>query len=73
MIAKDDPSCLESLLVVPGETKTIEIKNPQNKAIGVYCIFTHPGEEWKYIAQNSGNAKIKMLIVDNEIRNVNAF
>lgn len=73
MLSAEDPAYLDSVFFVPGETKTITLENPKNKAIGVYFIFTHPGEEWKYIAQEDAGKKIKILVGENEIKNVNSF
>jgi predicted component of type VI protein secretion system len=73
MLAEDNPAYLDSVFFLPGETKTISIKNPENKSIGVYCIFTHPGEEWKYIAAEEENSQIKLLLAEDEIKTVSAF
>ena|SRR3989338_8464928 len=73
MLAEDHPDYLDSAFFIPGETKVISIQHPENKAIGVYFILTHPGEGWKYIASEGDKRKIKILVGDDEIKTVSSF
>ncbi len=73
MLAGDDKTYLESAFFIPGETKTITVEKQPDKAIGVYFIFTHPGEEWKYLATENGSDHIKLLVSEDEIKNVSSF
>ncbi|MBS0615324.1 MAG: hypothetical protein JSR58_02075 [Verrucomicrobia bacterium] len=73
MLADDDPTNLCSVFFIPGETKTITLENPENKAIGVYFVFTHPGEDWKYIAKEGEGSSIKIMVGDSEIKSVSSF
>jgi hypothetical protein len=70
---KEDPACLNTTVFIPGETKTIEVKSAEDKAVAVYFIFTHPGEEWKYLTDDKEGHKVKILLGENEIKSVRAF
>ena len=40
---------LRSFAIVPGQTKTISLEKEPQKAIGVYFLFSEPGEQWKLL------------------------
>lgn len=73
MTGKDDPTKLNAPCFIPGETKTIEVENKDNKPVAVYFIFTHPGEEWKYLTDESEGRHVKILLGENRIKSVRAF
>ncbi len=73
MVGDKDPSQLNATCFIPGETKTIEVENKDDKPVGVYFIFTHPGEEWKYLTDEKEGRKVKFLLGENEIKSVRAF
>jgi hypothetical protein len=73
MNGKDDPAKLNAVCFVPGETKTIEVENKDNKPVAIYFIFTHPGEEWKYLTDESEGHQVKILLGENQIKSVRAF
>lgn len=73
LLKNEDPEYLNTTFLLPGETKTIEVKSPKNKSTAIYFIFTHPGEEWKYIVNEEGPHKVKILLSQNEIACVNSF
>ena len=73
MAGKDDPTKLNAVCFIPGETKMIEVENKDNKPVAVYFIFTHPGEEWKYLTDESEGHNVKILLGESEIKSVRAF
>lgn len=73
MTGKDDPAKLNAVCFIPGETKMIEVENKDNKPVAVYFIFTHPGEEWKYLTDESEGRNVKILLGESEIKSVRAF
>lgn len=67
----EDPSHLASMCVIPGTTKTIKIKTPKEKSSAIYCLFTNPGEVWKYmIDHEEGSQKIRMELGEHEIKSI---
>src|SRR2546421_12880563 len=42
-----DPSVLRSEVVFPGKTAKVECVKPESLPIGVYFLFTQPGQRWK--------------------------
>jgi hypothetical protein len=42
-----DPSVLLVLLVWPNREQRVKLEIPKDKAIGVYGMFTKPGDQWK--------------------------
>ena len=70
---KNQTPFLHVSCIVPGETKLISFKTKEKEAVALYCLFTKPGEEWKYFIDGEGPRKIKMLIKENEIGFVSRF
>ena len=73
MTGKDDPTKLNAPCFIPGETKTIEVESKDNKPVAIYFIFTHPGEEWKYLTDEGEGHNVKILLGENQIKSVRAF
>lgn len=44
-----DPSILRSVVIYPGQDQTIRIEKPPQEptGVGIYFLFTAPGERWK--------------------------
>jgi len=42
-----DPSVLVVLLVWPNREQRVKLEVPKDKAVGVYGLFTKPGDQWK--------------------------
>ena len=45
----EDPSVLKAVLVWPATPRKVQVEVAKDKAIGVYCIFTRPGNPWKLL------------------------
>ncbi len=73
IVGDKDPTKFNTTCFIPGETKTIEVENKDDKPVGVYFIFTHPGEEWKYLTDEKEGRKVKFLLGENEIKSIRAF
>jgi hypothetical protein len=73
MLGKEDEGLLNTTYFIPGETKTIQVETTEDKPVAVYFIFTHPGEEWKYLTDEKEGQKVKILLGENEIKSVRAF
>jgi hypothetical protein len=69
----DDSQFLSVSCLMPGDTKLLEVKTPEKEALAVYCIFTKPGDEWKYFIDAEGPRKIKILIGNSEIEATSRF
>ena len=44
-----DPSVLSVLLIWPGRELRVRLDVPKAKAVGIYCLFTAPGDPWKLL------------------------
>jgi hypothetical protein len=42
-----DPSVLVVLLIWPNRAQRVKVDVPKDKSIGVYGLFTKPGDQWK--------------------------
>lgn len=61
-------------VLVPGTTNQLSIPAPgKDKSIGVYFLFTQPGESWKYILNKPKAEKVKFLLGEREYKSVNVF
>jgi hypothetical protein len=71
-LPSDDPNHLASICIIPGTTKTIKVKTFKDKSTAIYCLFTYPGEGWKYIIDTEeGPQKVKILLGEHEIKSIN--
>jgi type VI secretion system VasD/TssJ family lipoprotein len=69
-----DESNLVKKVLVPGTTNKITLPLPgKDKSVGVYFLFTNPGESWKYILDKPKAEKVKILLGEREYKSVNVF
>lgn len=68
---EEEPSYLISLCLLPGTTKTIELKIPEEKPIAFYALFTNPGDGWKMILNTEVDyKKVVVILGEHEIQSV---
>jgi predicted component of type VI protein secretion system len=61
-------------VLIPGTTNKITLPVPaKDKSLGIYFLFTKPGECWKYIISKPKAEKIKILLGEQEYEAVNVF
>lgn len=54
--------------IVPGINQIVKVETPENKSLAVYCLFTNPGEAWKYIFELESECQtIEVFLGENEI------
>lgn len=61
-----DPSVLDYKAILPGQKQKIKLKKPDT-SVGIYCMFTEPGDEWKIILPRPLNSKYKIELEKNRI------
>lgn len=62
------------MVLIPGSTNKISLPSPgKDKSVGVYFLFTNPGESWKYILDKPKAEKVKILLGEREYASVNVF
>ena len=62
------------MVLIPGSTNKITLPSPgKDKSVGVYFLFTNPGESWKYILDKPKAEKVKILLGEREYKSVNVF
>lgn len=70
----EDPSKLIKKVLVPGKTHKIKLKpSDPNQSVGIYFLFTNPGESWKYIIDQPKSQKVKVLLGKDEYEAINVF
>lgn len=45
----DDPTVLKVVLIWPSKEQRVEVQVPQEKGVGVYGVYTRPGNPWKVL------------------------
>ena len=61
-------------VLIPGKTIKIDLPIAQKeKQIGLYFIFTNPGESWKCIIDNPQSKKVKILLGENQCEAINIY
>ncbi|MEH0021071.1 MAG: hypothetical protein V6Z89_15565 [Desulfobacter sp.] len=63
-----DESIVSTEFIIPGDTKKFVIAKPDDKDLGVYCMFTKPDAQWKLLLQKPLDKKYVILLENNEVR-----
>jgi hypothetical protein len=62
-----ETSPIEPFLIFPGKNHELKVTRTQKqKPLGIYALYTAPGEEWKAIA--SGAYRINLVLGETEIQ-----
>jgi len=71
---EEDTSNLLKRVLVPGSTYKITLPSPgKDKSLGVYFLYTNPGDYWKYIVNKPKAEKVKILLGEGEYKSVNVY
>jgi hypothetical protein len=71
---EDNHGKLVKKILFPGKTDQIEVDIPNNdKSVGLYFIFTKPGECWKYYVDNPQSKKVKVLLGSDAYEAINVY
>ncbi len=54
--------------IIPGDTKKFIITKPDDKSLGVYCMFTKPDGQWKVLIQKPLEKKYVIVLENNELQ-----
>jgi hypothetical protein len=65
-----DKSILERKIIFPGQSETIQIDTPAEGNIGVYILFSEPGENWRIPLQAPFPEEVLISLGKNQIRRV---
>ncbi|MCG8635725.1 MAG: hypothetical protein MI863_17950 [Desulfobacterales bacterium] len=63
-----DESIVSTEFIIPGDTKKFVIAKPDDKDLGVYCMFTKPDAQWKLLLQKPLQKKYVIILENNEIK-----
>lgn len=62
-----DTSVLGKTAIIPGSTREISVNRPEDMPVGIYCLFTEPGEEWKMMLEQPLHSKYTISLEQNRI------
>lgn len=62
-----DPSLMTAVPILPGNRETVFLEQPKEGGIGVYCMFTEPGERWKILLNPPLHARYSISIKESRI------
>ena len=68
-----DPDVLASREVLPGYERKIMVDKPESDAVGVYCLFTEPGDEWKTMLPQPLESKYEVTLGKNVVVKTDRF
>jgi hypothetical protein len=54
--------------IIPGDTKKFVVTKPDDKNLGVYCMFTKPDGQWKILIQKPLEKKYVIVLENNELK-----
>lgn len=61
-------------VIVPGRTNKMIIDVPNKEGLmGLYFIFSSPGECWKYIIDKPQSKKVKVLLGEDQYEAINVY
>lgn len=62
-----DESLLGWHILMPGQNEKILVTKPDTLSIGVYILFTQPGEKWKMLLEKPLESEYKITIKKNAL------
>jgi len=63
-----DESLLAWQVMLPGQKKEIKVGKPDNLSIGIYGLFTTPGQNWKVMLNSPLESKYKVDLQNNSLK-----
>lgn len=73
-LKEDEKIYLTKTILVPGKTEKLKIPViEKGKSIGIYFIFTNPGECWKCFVDNPQSKNVKILLGKDEYEAINVY
>jgi len=63
-----DPSVLGVALVWPEREQTLKVEVPKGKAVGIYAMFTRPGDQWKMLLGEPGKYVYRAMLEAGTLR-----
>ena len=63
-----DKSLLAWHVMLPGQKEKIKIKKPDKLSIGIYGLFSNPGQNWKVMIDSPLESKYKIDLQDNSLK-----
>lgn len=65
-----DPAVLAVRSILPGKKLKLRVQKLDKDPIGVYCLFTNPGERWKVLLSQPLKSKYKIRLDKNNIHSM---
>ena len=65
-----DETILERTIIFPNQTEVIQIEQPETGNLGVYVLFSEPGENWRIPLQAPFPQEVLISLGKNQIRRV---
>ena len=62
-----DENLLEWCMLLPGKNEEIKIVKPSKSDIGIYCLFTQPGENWRLMLKSPLGDRYKIMVRKNSL------
>lgn len=62
-----DESLLDWRILLPGKSEEVKIVKPSKSDIGIYCLFTQPGENWRIMLKNPFGSEYKIIVRKNNL------
>ena len=67
----EDDESIATFCIVPGKDQMFTIDTPDVQSLGVYFLFTTPGNIWKQILElEEGCPTVKIVLEGNEISSI---
>ncbi|MCB1116779.1 MAG: hypothetical protein KDK71_09950 [Chlamydiia bacterium] len=61
-------------VIIPGKTNKIVIDVPKKEgSMGLYFIFSNPGECWKYMIDQPQSKRVKVLLGEDQYEAINVY
>jgi hypothetical protein len=65
-----DETILERKIIFPNQTEVIQIEQPESGNLGIYVLFSEPGENWRIPLQAPFPQEVLISLGKNQIRRV---
>lgn len=63
-----DPSFLYACAILPGKKVVVTVEKPNQTSLGVYALFTQPGNQWKRLFPQPLSSEYDIVLEKNTIK-----
>lgn len=60
-------SVIANIMMLPGEKRKVKFASPLKDRVGIYCLCSEPGKQWKILLPTPLKKKYTIMLDDDEV------